>query len=227
MARVVRGASPAGRPQPRGGNTRRSFDRRPAAVHRHEYRRHLRAARGGARVLSATLDAARATRSAFCMCRPTRSTARWAHGWLVQRGDAVRAELAVRGEQGRRRSSGPRLLPHLRAAGAHHELLEQLRPVSISREADPADDPERARRPSAADLWRRRQCSRLAARRGSLRGDCCSCSQKGARGEVQHRRRQRAHEPARSSIGICDALDELRPAEANPGSGEPCRAIAP
>ena len=35
----------------------------------------------------------------------------------VQRGDAVRAELAVRGEQGVGRSPGARLLPHLRAAG--------------------------------------------------------------------------------------------------------------
>ena len=52
---------------------------------------------------------------------------------LVQRGDAVRAELAVRGEQGRGRSSGARLLPHLRAADADHQLLEQLRAVSVSR----------------------------------------------------------------------------------------------
>ena len=35
----------------------------------------------------------------------------------VQRGDAVRAELAVRGEQGGGRSSGARVLPHLRPAG--------------------------------------------------------------------------------------------------------------
>ena len=88
----------------------------------------------------------------------------------VQRGDAVRAELAVRGEQGVGRSPGARVLPHLRAAGPHHELLEQLRAVSVSGEADPADDPERARGAAAADLRRRRQRPRLAARRRSLRG---------------------------------------------------------
>ena len=87
----------------------------------------------------------------------------------VQRGDAVRAELAVRGEQGGGRSPGARLLPHLRPAGADHELLEQLRAVPVSGEADSADDPERARRAAAADLRRRRQRARLAARRGSLR----------------------------------------------------------
>ena len=52
---------------------------------------------------------------------------------------------------------------------ADHELLEQLRPVPVSRKADPADAAQRARRPAAADLRRRRQRPRLAACRGSLR----------------------------------------------------------
>src|SRR5439155_214779 len=81
----------------------------------------------------------------------------------------VRAELAVRGEQGVGGSSRSRLLAHLPPAGADHELLEQLRAVSVSGEADPSDDPECARRQAAADLRRRRQRARLAARRGSLR----------------------------------------------------------
>ena len=33
------------------------------------------------------------------------------------------------------------LAPHLRAAGHDHQLLQQLRPVPLPREADPADDP--------------------------------------------------------------------------------------
>ena len=43
------------------------------------------------------------------------------------------------------RSSGARLAPHLRPAGRRHQLLEQLRPVSFSREADPAGHHQRAR----------------------------------------------------------------------------------
>ena len=113
----------------------------------------------------------------------------------VQRGDAVRAELAVRGEQGGGRSSGARLPPHLRPAGADHELLEQLRAVPVSREADPADDPERARGPAAADLRRRRQRARLAARRGSLRRPAAGAREGARRREVQRRRRQRADQP--------------------------------
>ena len=42
------------------------------------------------------------------------------------------------------------------------QLLEQLRAVSVSREADPADDPQRARGQAAAGLRRRQQRARLA-----------------------------------------------------------------
>ena len=62
----------------------------------------------------------------------------------VQRGDAVRAEFAIRGEQGGRGSSRAREFSHLRPARADHELLEQLRAVPVSREADPVDAAERA-----------------------------------------------------------------------------------
>ena len=95
----------------------------------------------------------------------------------------VRAELALRGQQGVGRPPGARLLPHLRPAGADHELLEQLRAVSVSGEADSADDSQRARRASAADLRRRRQRPRLAARRGSLRGHAAGAARRGAPGE--------------------------------------------
>ena len=56
--------------------------------------------------------------------------------------------------------------PHLRPAGAHLELLEQLRALSLPREAHSADDPQRAGRQAAAGLRRRRQCARLALCRG-------------------------------------------------------------
>ena len=83
----------------------------------------------------------------------------------VQRGDALRAELAVCGEQGVAPIIWCAPTSTRSAAGADHELLEQLRSAAVSREADPADDAERARRPAAADLRRRRQRPRLAARR--------------------------------------------------------------
>ena len=57
--------------------------------------------------------------------------------------------------QGGVRPPRARLAPHLRPADAHHQLLEQLRPVPVPREADPADDPQRARRQAAAGLRRR------------------------------------------------------------------------
>ena len=63
---------------------------------------------------------------------------------------ALRAQLALRGEQGGLGSPGARLSPHLRAAGHHQQLLEQLRPLPVSREADPAHAGERAGRQAAA-----------------------------------------------------------------------------
>ena len=44
-------------------------------------------------------------------------------------------------------------------------------PLPVSREADPADDPQRARGQAAAGLRRRPERPRLAVRRGPLRGD--------------------------------------------------------
>ena len=63
----------------------------------------------------------------------------------LHRDDGLRSLLALFGLQGRRRSSGQRLVPHLRLAGRHLQLLQQLRALSLPREADPADDPQRAR----------------------------------------------------------------------------------
>ena len=70
----------------------------------------------------------------------------------VQRDDAVRAEQPVLGLQGGLRSPRARLPSHVRPAGDHDQLLEQLRPAAVSREAHPADDPQRARWQAAAGL---------------------------------------------------------------------------
>jgi hypothetical protein len=54
--------------------------------------------------------------------------------------------IRLRRQQGVGGSSRSRVLSYLRAAGPDHQLLQQLRPVPVSRETDPADDSERARR---------------------------------------------------------------------------------
>ena len=58
-------------------------------------------------------------------------------------------QIAVLRFEGRQRSPGLRVRPHLQVSGADHELLEQLRSVSVPREADPAHDP-RTRSPAIA-----------------------------------------------------------------------------
>ena len=114
----------------------------------------------------------------------------------VQRGDAVRAEFAVRGEQGVGRSSGAR---RISTPTACRSLI-----TNCSNNYGPFQFPEKLiplmilnahRRPPAADLRRRRQRARLAARRGSLRGHSAGAREGAVGREVQHRRRQRADEP--------------------------------
>ena len=76
------------------------------------------------------------------------------------------------------------LPPHLRPADADHQLLEQLRPVPVSGEAHPADDPQRARGQAAAGLRRRPQRARLALRRRSLRRAARCVLERGRAGET-------------------------------------------
>ena len=82
---------------------------------------------------------------------------------------ALRAQLALCRLQGRQRSPGAGLRPHLRPAGDDQQLLEQLRAAPVPGEAHPAHDPQCARRQAAAHLRRRPPGARLAVRRGSLR----------------------------------------------------------
>ena len=102
----------------------------------------------------------------------------------VHRDDAVRAEQPVLGVEGRLRPPGARLPPHLRAADAHDQLLEQLRPAAVSGEADPADDRQRARRQAAAGVRRRPERARLALRRRPLRARSARCCAAGGPGET-------------------------------------------
>ena len=88
-------------------------------------------------------------------------------GRQLHRGNRLRSALALFGIKGRVRPSGTRLASHLRPAGAGHQLLQQLRPLSLSRKAHSVDDHQRSRRDEAAGLRHRRQRARLALRRGS------------------------------------------------------------
>ena len=104
---------------------------------------------------------------------------------------ALRAQLAVRGEQGRVGSPGPRLPSHLRPAGHHEQLLQQLRALSVPREADPAHAGERARGEAAAGVRRRAQRAGLAVRGGSLPGDRARAPARAGGRDLQRRRAER------------------------------------
>ena len=136
------------------------------------------------RAISPRLD-----RRSLWLARPGRSRL---HGIL-----ALSSEFALRGEQGGERSSGPRLCRDLWHAGADHQLLQQLRRLSAPGKTHSADDHPCAGRQAAADLWRRLQCPRLAARVRSLRGVDERDRARPHRRNLQCRRRQRAQQPRR------------------------------
>ena len=139
----------------------------------------------------------------------------------LHRDDALRAELALLGLEGRRRPPGAGLPRDLRPAGAAHQLLEQLRAVPVSREADPADDPERARGQAAADLRRRRQRARLAATsRTTARACCSSCNADARARRYNLGGGERAHEP-RDRRRALRAARAGPPGRAQPGARAP------
>ena len=65
---------------------------------------------------------------------------------------------------------GSRLAPHLRISDPDDQLLQQLRAVPVSREADSAGAVEGAGRRTAPGLWRWPEYPRLALRARPLRG---------------------------------------------------------
>ena len=126
---------------------------------------------------------------------------------ILHRGNALRAQLALRRVEGGRRPPRARLLSHLRPARRHHQLLEQLRPLPVSREAHPAHHPERARGQTAPRLRRRQERPRLALRRRPLRGAAprrrsaaCPARRTTSAATTSERR-------SRSSHAVCDVLD--------------------
>ena len=204
------GRAPSSTSPPRATSTARSTARRrssrptssaPSGCSR-AAREYWRGARGrGARALPLP---ARLDRRGVRLARRRRSG--------VHRDHAVRAQQPVLGLQGRLRPPRARLPPHLRPAGAHHELLEQLRPVPVPGEADPADDRQRARGQAAAGLRRRRERARLAVRRRPLqRASARVLDARPRRRGLQHRRRRRDDEPRRRAGDLRARSTSSRP----------------
>ena len=124
--------------QLRGREPRRPLDRGRQRLHPDQHRGRLRAARSGAPARRGLDETERE------LPLPPRLDRRGLRQPGADRrvlGDhPLRAQLPLRRLQGRRRPPGARLPRDLRPAGPAHQLLEQLRPVPVPREADPADD---------------------------------------------------------------------------------------
>ena len=202
----VRRAPARRRAQPRRRDARRSVHRRPAALHRHQHRRHVRAARSGSRQFVAGSASGLATAFRF----------------LHVSTDEVYGTLGPTGLFSEETPYAPNSPYAASKASADHLVRAYFHtygmPVLItncSNNYGPYQFPEKLiplmilnalERPAAADLRRRRQRPRLAARGRSLRRHSAGARQGRAGREVQYRRRQRARRTWISSTGICDVL---------------------
>ena len=198
--------------QLRGRVARGPLDPRPRRLRADQCGRHLPPARVGARLLAKLPARARRRPSASCTSRPTRSTARLgATDPAFTETPSLRAQQPLLGQQGRQRPPGARLAPHLRAAGADHQLLEQLRALSFPREADPADDRQRARGQAAAGVWRRPAGARLALRERPLQRHPPRARSAARLGETYNVGGWNEKPNIEIVQTICALLDELRP----------------
>ena len=109
---------------------RRSQHQFPAKFHSHQRRRHERPARCRPPPRRPALHPGLDRRSLRVVRRDRK----------IHRAIAARAQLALFREQSRRRPPRARLPPHLRPGRHRHPLLEQLRPLPIPGEIDPAHD---------------------------------------------------------------------------------------
>ncbi len=153
----------------RGRIARRPLDLGSGRFHPHQRRRHAYAAQGGEGAVGRSQARAGAP---FPPCLDRRGL------WLLEperpavpRVEPVRAEFPVFRQQGRLGSSSARLSRDLRTANYRDQLLEQLRALSVSREAHPAHAHQYSAGQAPAGLRRRTSGTRLAACRRPLRGD--------------------------------------------------------
>ena len=152
-------------------------------------------------------------RSASSTSRPTRSTARSAAD------DAGVHASRTRYEPNSPYSASKAASDHLVRAWHHTYGLpvlttncsEQLRALPLSREADPADDRQRARRQAAAGLRRRPAGARLALREGPLRGDPRGAGARHAPARPTTSAAGTRSRTSRSCTTVCALLDEMRP----------------
>ena len=128
----------------------------------------------------------------------------------LHRDDALRAELALLGLEGRQRPPGARLARDLRPAGGALELLEQLRAVPLPREADPGGDPERPRRPADPGLRRAARTSATGSTSRTTPARCSPSSQRGRLGESYNIGGNAEARNIDIVRRICALMDEMR-----------------
>ena len=191
----------------------------PAAVRADQRRRHLHPAGGGARATAPRWTPAR--RAAFRFHHISTDEVFGALGPddpPFTETTAVRSAQPLFRQQGGVRPPGAGLAPHLRAADHRQQHLQQLRPLAVPGEADPAGHAERAGGQAAAGLRRRLQPARLAVRRGPRRGAGARAGARPARRHLRDRRAPAAQQPrggARDLRRTWTAACPTRPARAS------------
>ena len=180
-------------------NPRRPLDRRPRRVHPDQHRRHVHAARGGARLLAGAAGGDGATRSASSTSPPTRSTARL--------GPTARSPKTT--------PYAPKLALFRLQGGADHLVRAWRRtyglPVVISNCSNnygPCQFPEKLiplmilnalRGQAAAGLRRRARTCATGCMSRTTPGAADCRARRASRRDLQHRRPQRADATSRSS----------------------------
>ena len=111
------------------------------------------------------------------------------------------------GQQGCLRSSGARLVPYLRVADDRQQHREQLRPLAVSGEADPAGHAQCAGGQTTAGLRRRLQPARLDLCRGPCGRLAARAGARPAGRHLRDRRPPAAQQPRRGARHLRGHLD--------------------
>ena len=183
----------ATRCQLRGRVARRPLDRGAGALHPDRRVRDLRAARGGPRRRRSS--------------RYVQVSTDEVYGSIEEGSFTEQSPLDPSSPYSASKAGGDllgqRLLPHLRHGRDRLPRLQQLRPLPVPGEADPAVRAERAARRPAARVRRRHAGAQLAPRDRPLPRPRRGPARRQGRRDLQHRRpgraaehRRRAHDPA-------------------------------
>ncbi len=175
---------PRRRGQLRRRDPRRPLDRRAAGGGADQHRRGGHPGRGGPLRRGRALPPGRHRRGVRDHQRR-----------LLRRGRPAGAVLAVLGRQGRRLPGRPGLRRHPQAGRGGDPLHQQLRALPVPREGHPAVRHQPDGRPQGAAVRQRRQHPRLAVRARPLQRHRPGAAARPDRRHLQHRRRQRGHQP--------------------------------